>query len=330
MFMLTCLRTGVVCLLGFGTALAAAELNAKTLIDRADRLMDQNCIADAVKVYGAAIRDARASGHLIQAGIALDHLGVAYNMLGEDQKAEISFTEALTALLAVEGEQGENLIRTYMDLAALYRKLNRYTRAHHFAEKALGAVERGESANARQTALALVLLASIEAEQRKLIEGEAHCFQALETLDKAGLGSTHEWAGAANNLATILVATGRPEHGRMYLREALTRGERNLVSGSDRLPIAQIAANLAHLELQLHRFDEAEANLRRALDVFEGSLGPDHPRTGELLLDYARLCRATKRKIEARQFEQRARECLKAYRHGIRDNTVDVSDLHGR
>lgn len=178
--------------------------------------------------------------------------------------------------------------------------------------------------------MALILVAAIEGDGHRTGDAISHCREALDTLDRAGLGSSREWIGAANNPANILVATGRPEEGRTYLCEALTRGGRILLAPADTLILAQISANLAHVDLQLRYFEEAGANFRCALETFERCLGCNHPRTGELLVDYARLCWATKRKMEAKQFESRARECLNSHRYGLRDNTVDVSDLIGR
>src|SRR4051794_14172798 len=87
---------------------------------------------------------------------------------------------------------------------------------------------------------------------------------------------------------------------------------------------------MPHVELKLGRFDEAEANFRSALDIFEGVPGLGDARRGELLLDYAQLYRARDRKYEARVLERRAREYLRTDSYGLRDTTVDVNELYRR
>lgn len=92
-------RTGIVCVAGLALTAMATEPGARALTADGDRLMNENGLADAVHAYRSAIRLSTSSGDLIQTGIALDHLGIAYNLLGDDQNAETSFTRAINAFL---------------------------------------------------------------------------------------------------------------------------------------------------------------------------------------------------------------------------------------
>src|SRR5262249_17518821 len=101
-------------------------------------------------------------------------------------------------------------------------------------------------------------------------------------------------------------------------------------TSGEELIIGKLCKNLAQVDTRLKRFDEADRNFRRALQLFETHLGPGHQLTGETLVGYAALCRATKRKADAKEYERRARECLGPGRNGAMGSTVDLSDLLSR
>src|SRR5438309_1478370 len=63
----------------------------------------------------------------------------------------------------------------------------------------------------------LTSLAAIDALQHNTSEAEARCRQAMAMLDRAGRGQSREWISAANNLATLLFETGKPEQGEHYM-----------------------------------------------------------------------------------------------------------------
>src|SRR5438067_2038267 len=114
---------------------------------------------------------------------------------------------------------------------------------------------------------------------------------ALAILDRAGRSQSREWISAANNLAALLFETGKPVEAEHYLREALSRGETTLTDGPDQLVLAQILLNTAQRGFASRRFGEAETYLQRALDISLKQLGPKNRFTGEILTEYAALCR---------------------------------------
>ncbi len=77
------------------------------------------------------------------------------------------------------------------------------------------------------------------------------------------------------------------------------------------------------------RYDEAEPLFQRAIAMAESTLGAEHPLVARTLAGYAGLLRATKRKSEAAQLEQRAKAI--ASRQGQESAagalTIDYSDL---
>lgn len=299
----------------------SGESSPRVLIDAGNRSMSENRYRDAVESFRSAAALLSVRSDPVDLGISLDQLGMAYAMLGRHRDAERAYLQAISALETVDGEPPPALIATWIDFAGLLLKLKRYERARDYAERALEA-----SHTVKAKAVTLALLATIDSTQRKNAEAQARCRQALTILDNAGLGKSYEWITAANNLALLLITAGKLDEGGQYLENALSRGEEVLRTGVERLILGQVLANLAQLDFKRRRFDEAEKNYRRALDVFDGTLGPHERLRGDILMQYAALCRATNRKAEAKNYEMKARKSLDGADPGG-NRTVDLEDF---
>ncbi|MGQ3684570.1 MAG: tetratricopeptide repeat protein [Candidatus Loosdrechtia sp.] len=70
--------------------------------------------------------------------------------------------------------------------------------------------------------------------------------------------------------------------------------------------VATSLNNLASLYKAQDKYAQAEPLFKRALAIFEKSLGPDHPDVANCLTNLALLYRATQRGKDAAEFEQRA------------------------
>ena len=73
-------------------------------------------------------------------------------------------------------------------------------------------------------------------------------------------------------------------------------------------------STMAMLLQATNRLDEAEPLMRRALDIAEQSLGPDHPNVATSLNNLAQLLQATNRLDEAEPLMRRALDVKKASR----------------
>ena len=76
--------------------------------------------------------------------------------------------------------------------------------------------------------------------------------------------------------------------------------------GTDHSNLGYSLAGLAGLDHQAGDLDSAERGFRRALEVMEKGLGPDHPDVAEVRRSYAALLRDLGREAEAAEQEQRA------------------------
>jgi len=317
------------CAVVLSSNIFAGEVYAswQALIETGNRFMDENRYAAAAEVFRSAAADPEVSGRSLQMGISLDHLGNANEAMNRDQEAEKCYRQAVTALESVEAEGYPYVIRAWADLAGHYIKFRRYDLARPPAERALAVLTSHSSEDAEGTALVLTLLASIDSNQHKMQDAEDRCRHAMAILDRAGSGQSREWSSAANNLGVLLLAARRPVEGEHFLREALSRSENTVRTPEDQLVLGRLLTNLGNLDFRLRRFDEADRYFRRSLEIFESELGPTHPLTGDTLLQYAVLCRATKRKAEAKDYARRAMKCLQPASYASLANTVDVSEL---
>jgi tetratricopeptide (TPR) repeat protein len=318
------------CAVGLSATVPAGEVTWVGLMAAGNQSMDQNRFTAAAESFRSAAVLARSSGDTFRTAISMDHLGVAYDALGRDQQAETAIRQAIRALESFPGDGDSYLTRSCLDLARIYLKRGRPADARIFAERAVTALTGQKSADLKDTASALTVLASVDTGQHKMKHAETRDRQAMAMLDQAGLSQSEEWISAANGLGILLIRTGRPAEGEQYLRDALSRNEATLRTGSDQLILALLLGNLGTVDYKLRRFDESEKYLRRALETYERELGPTHPDTARILLQCARLYRATNRKAEARVCERRAKECLTVVAGPALPATIDASDLRAR
>ena len=86
--------------------------------------------------------------------------------------------------------------------------------------------------------------------------------------------------------------------------------------------------NLASLENRTGHREEAGQSLRRALDIAEKRLGPEHPLYARLLANYAAFLRQGGEKSQAKVLEARSTQILKdsSRRNGF-GAVIDVNSL---
>jgi tetratricopeptide (TPR) repeat protein len=155
-----------------------------------------------------------------------------------------------------------------------------------------------------QTALNCVSKAAyVEAEpllRRALAIGEARC------------GPDHpSVAMSLNDLAGLLLDTGRPAEAEPLMRRALAIGEANY--RPDRPGVATVLNDLGRLLQATNRLAEAEPLYRRALAIYEASYGPHHPNVATSLYNLAQLLRETNRLAEAEPLMRRHVEILEKF-----------------
>lgn len=130
-----------------------------------------------------------------------------------------------------------------------------------------------------------------------------------EALDRATAEADDERrALSLNNLAGLLYESGRVADAEPLLREALALTER--LRGPDDPFTARARSNVGMVAEALHRFEEAEIQYRKALDILEGAKARDTAdvatTAAETLYNLADLYRMLERTAEARPLYERA------------------------
>lgn len=211
-------------------------------------------------------------------------LGLYLRKLGDRERAAILLRRALAIDLkslgethAVVAEDRENLATVVEpdEAAALYRA------THNFAKLAELHEARGDrkaAIDAYRRELAKQESAVVMNDLALLLEpaaAEPLLRRALAIQNKS-LGADHpETASTMNNLANVLLATGRLTLAEQTQRRALRVLEDALGSGHPRVAVS--CSNLADILRARRDFVGAERYYRRALAIDEKAYGPDHP-----------------------------------------------------
>jgi len=72
--------------------------------------------------------------------------------------------------------------------------------------------------------------------------------------------------------------------------------------------VATSLNNLAGLYAEQGKYAESEPLYKRALEIREKALGPDHPNVATFLLNLAELYKNVRKEEEAKRLEERAKE----------------------
>jgi len=119
------------------------------------------------------------------------------------------------------------------------------------------------------------ILAGLLAREGKSEESlEAHRVALARAESELSADSVLRWT-LNSNVATTLSRVHRSREAKLYYAAARDGLERRY--GPNSVIVAHHLANEGYNLAQLEAFDEAEALLKRAIDIVEGHLGPDHP-----------------------------------------------------
>jgi len=110
--------------------------------------------------------------------------------------------------------------------------------------------------------------------------------------------------------------------------EALHRRALDACRGRDAAVEAAVLHNIANLYGVQGRFAEAEPLYERSLALREAALGPDHPVIAALLADYAAALRRAGRVRQASELEKRLERMVAGNRRdNLLGHTIDASGL---
>ena len=232
-----------------------------------------------------------------------------YTLLEElgEREAGLQWLRTGEALLARNGRRGSDadlaLLGARSGLAIADRE---YGRAVEYAREALDLAEARGGPDTLRTAHQLVALAQALRADGQL-EASLAAYDRAHAIYSASVSPEHPWlARITNNRAITLELVDPPRALAEYAR-ARDLLERSI--GGDTVMLAAILSNLGELQVRAGDTATAELNVRRAVALYEASLGPV-PRTAHALNALANLLIRTHQPRPARDVAMRSLEIL--------------------
>lgn len=292
-------------------------------------------------------------------GKALHNVGVAHHVNGDINEAFDHYERALETYEVTRGANHPLIATTHSALAMLYQDTGDFTSARRHFESAKQGIAQGFGRDHPRYAillseLGILLELSGEYEEAEQLQREAlgirrNAFdlphgdigqsysrlgnlalrqgrndEAKRYLEKAfeiqenSLDSTHpDFAPTLMGLANIAESRGDLENARHYLQRAIR------ISGQDRPDHPMLAEPLGQLAKISGQPDEALSINNRALEILDGTFGPGHPRTADLLENRARLL------TQAKHYEDALTDSLRAAsvtRNHIRETILAMAE----
>ncbi|MCC6860292.1 MAG: tetratricopeptide repeat protein [Bryobacterales bacterium] len=305
-------------------AAACAEPSWEKRVAAADALQKQGRYREAIDLYreadGQAQRAGAAGPRLAR---ALNNFGAACYYLGRYSDAEPLYRRALDAWGDDAAVQRDRAF-TLNNLASLYRAQGRYREAEaaHLSAGEILEKSRGESW-ALDFGTHLNNLAELYRVEDRLAEAEEAARRSVETLESA-LGPQHP--GLARSLSTLGAVNrylGRYDQAEALYRRALWIQERAL---KDQSSTANTLINLAELYALEKRYAEAGRIATRALNLYIGAFGLEHPGVAVALNNLAQIAKHEGRGAEA---ESLYRRCLEVAARTLGESHPDYARYTG-
>jgi len=179
--------------------------------------------------------------------VAYNHLGVAYNNMGDSQKSIEYFLKALGIMEQINDKNG--IASSYINLGQANFYLDNFDKALEYFQKALKV--REEIGDKMDVSQSLILIGNVKGKTAKYNEALDYYFKALaikkEIDDKNGISQIY------NNLGNIYLETGHPEKALEYWIKSL-QVDREL---GNKWEIANTAFNIAEYYLQIKEPEKA-------------------------------------------------------------------------
>jgi tetratricopeptide (TPR) repeat protein len=208
-------------------------------------------------------------------------LGLARRFYDEGRPEE-ALAVAKTALAVVEQARGRNcpdIANVFIELSILHERLSQYDKAERYAKRSIlltEAFSRDDEALVRLRVRALGCLATVERVKDRLGSAEVLYRSALELADGGTWPSPADLVDLICGLGAVYQLSSRFTEAEGLYRGALAMlGEER--GGPAAVWPAVVWHGIAELDLVRCRFASGEPYARRALDLRERQLGPNHP-----------------------------------------------------
>jgi tetratricopeptide (TPR) repeat protein len=208
-----------------------------------------------------------------------------------------------------EGPNSPDIANVLNDLADLERRLERFDKALALAQRAqdvldaLGRRFRGEVA-AQVRGRTATILGTAYRETGEFSAARKHLNQALAVHRKQFGPESDQVASTENDLGVLCKYTARFDEGLRHYNSALNK--LRAIHGEDSLPLGVIYHNIGGILHAAEDYKSAEGPGRKAWEISQAHLGPDHPRTIADAAAYAAILDGLGRFTESEPIYRRA------------------------
>ena len=310
--------------LTFSAAAQTADFSKR--LAEGQQLRSGDRYAEARSTYQALLRDLQKEGsHPRLEALVLDSMAMNEQDSGDYGAAEIAFNRGMAAFHP-EGANDPILIALRSHLSELYIAQGRPEDAEPLLRASIGAMRASVISDHSALSVASEDLAVVCIMRHKYAEAEALLRESQTLIEKAHGADDPRLSTGLLTYAGLM--TAQRKHA-----EAVPLAERawRLISSAKAVSKSYLASAksvLAGVYYHVGRYDEAADAARQSIDLAEESLGPNHPRLGLYLSNYAVILKATGQKEYARVIEKKAKAINDQYPTGAAGGaTVNVASL---
>ncbi len=236
----------------------------------------------------------------LQVAIPLHGLVTACIALGMTAEAESSAKRALDINEQVLGPDHQTVALSLLELGILYKSLGKFEQAEPLLKRSLRIMEHHENID---LTVALENLGSLYRSQKKYAQAEPLLEKALHLQEKY-LGPNHQAvAWTLYGLANLHFDQGKFDEVEPLLLRALKIMERQVPSS---LAVTTILSGLSNYYSVRCKHDLAERFCRRAIQINDKALGPDHPDSAWTVLSLAHIYTVQGKYLEAEPLYKRS------------------------
>jgi tetratricopeptide (TPR) repeat protein len=263
--------------------LAAQESDAvSALVSKGQSLLQQGHAAEAIKVYEAAVEQAKkdhGADHertlQVQSGLGLSLLAAGR----VDDGVKVCETVAARA----EAKYGPNHPQTYVtlcDLGKVYKAAKRYDDAIKCLQRSLKGLDATFAPNQIINECVDSLIDTCTSAGR-YVDTETYLRRKITLIEAKHRPDHPDAVTATIRVSVMMISTNRLADAAVYLRTALDRLTAR--AGADEVQISRLLIEVAKIEITKGRYADAEKLLGDARGILEKRVGPKAPETWKVL-----------------------------------------------
>lgn len=226
---------------------------------------------------------------------ALSNLAELYRTQGKPDQAEPLLLQSLRILEQALGPVHPSRATALNNLALLYRGQQKHDRAEPLLQEALQIVEQVLGTEHPNVSYPLINLANLYQEQGRYEQAEGLYRRALAIVEHAFLPEHALLLHLLTSLANLSTKRGNAAQAEQLYLRALALGQQHL---GVHHRVADCLASFASFRQSQLQFVEALSLSQQAVEIFDQTLGSEHPKTVSARTAYEQLVREVEREDE--------------------------------